>query len=323
MTTEPLTCMFCGVHISRRTEHAVPAWLMRSYDARAAEVAKTFRHNVSPVLVTKGGKPVIPRSGKWTEVPRVMAAVCSSRSANDCNNWLEKNFEHDGEPVVRQVLSGTWSLDGAATRYLARWAIKTLLVMEHPETDHRPFGRAEHPMRLPDRFLGDMRRSGEMPPDVSLWMYLVDNDLTSEVPVQDQPMPSRLTRRETGPDGRFRIETCAGGPWSAASGEFGSLAQSSPHLGLQILVHPLGDIEHPASAGGLVTQLWPNAPQTLTSTAITAVSPRTAKNLARCFTPTGMHTQLKPDERLDPDKWPGSFPLRVGSSDPTLTRADR
>jgi len=259
-------CVFCGFPATGQGEHVLPTWYLQHWDGQGP-----FTQEVNRV-------PIRRRDGgaQQTEVvPRVKLPVCGSNSAHDCNGWLNKTFEVPAKPHVRAVLDRLQVLDAAGTTAFARWWVKTLLLSRHPASWSSFPGRRPARWELPVDLLPAMRRTDELPADLSLWFAILDDR------AEAGRLPRRLrvdlprTSREDGSGGRGR------------SAVWGTPLADGRRLVLQLVFHPLCDFEHPFEAAGLATRLWPEPPPTLDMSAHRAVGPVGYAQLEGLFTNLG------------------------------------
>ncbi len=139
----------------------------------------------------------------------------------------------------------------------AKWWVKTMLLLQHPAC-RSPFEcRAQR--RTPGSVLGpawDLPASvyqnlleGILPSDVSLWLAISD-DVNGRGRLSE-PMRNYLPATST-PDG---------GGGEPATLVVGFRQMDTRVLLLQMVVHPLGDFEHPFEQAGLCVRLWPEPPR--------------------------------------------------------------
>jgi hypothetical protein len=216
----------------------------------------------------------------------VKLAVCGVNSAQDCNGWLNKTFEMPAKPHVRAVLDRLQVLDAAGTTAFSRWWVKTLLLSRHPASWSSFPGKRPARWDFPHDLLPAMRRTDELPADISLWMAVFDDR------AEAGRLPRRLlvdlprTSREDGSGGRGR------------SALWGTLLPDGRRLLLQLVFHPLCDFEHPFEAAGLATRLWPEPPPTLDMSTHRAVGPVGNAQLEGLFANLGALVGLPPDGRV-------------------------
>jgi hypothetical protein len=131
-----------------------------------------------------------------------------------------------------------------------------------------------------------MRRTDELPADLSLWMAIFDDG------AEAGRLPRRLlvdlprTSREDGSGGRGQ------------SALWGTPLPDGRRLVLQLVFHPLCDFEHPFEAAGLATRLWPEPPPTLDVSTHRAVGPVGNAQLEGLFAKLGTLVGLPPDGRV-------------------------
>jgi hypothetical protein len=264
--------VFCGSPATRHGEHVFPTWHLERWDGQG------------PFTQEVNGAPIRRRDGslqRREEATRVKLPVCGS-----CNAWLNNTFEVPAKPHVRGVLDRLQVLDAAATTAFARWSVKTLLLSRHPASWSSFPGRRPARWELPVDLLPAMRRTDELPADLSLWMAVFDGHADAG------RLPGRLrvdlprTIREDGSGGRSQ-----GALW-------GTPLPNGTRLVLQLVFHPLCDFEHPFEAAGLATKLWPRPPSTLDVSAHPMLDPDGYKQLKGLFTNLGALVGLPPSGRV-------------------------
>lgn len=139
---------------------------------------------------------------------------------------------------------------------------------------------------LPTGLMSALRRTGQFPNDLSLWVGVFDpSALSTALPSFDTILLPCVTRG----DG-------AGG--TGAGTTVGVGLHSGGCLAFQLAFHPLIDIEHPFEAAGLVTRLWPNPPAVLDPRSLPVLDRIGWRGLARVFGTGGLSVGLAPGQRL-------------------------
>lgn len=102
----------------------------------------------------------------------------------DCNGWLARTYEDqvkrfvptlfgaEGDSAIRSV-----SLNDLEARAFTRWAMKTLLLMRHPQTRRRWAGksaRVTDAWPIEDAQMRAWRLSSELPAGLRLWIARTD-----------------------------------------------------------------------------------------------------------------------------------------------------
>jgi hypothetical protein len=254
-----------------------PTWYLERWDGQGPFTQEV---NQAPILRRDGG-------AQQTEVaPRVKLPVCGVNSAQDCNGWLNKTFEVPAKRHIRAVLDRFQVLDAAATTAFARWWVKTLLLSRHPASWSSFPGKRPARWDFPIDLLPAMRRTNELPPDLSLWMAVID----------DRAEAGRLPRRLRIDLPRTSRDDGSGGRGQSAL--WGTLLPDGRRVVLQLVFHPLCDFEHPFEAAGLATRLWPGPPSTLDVSAHRAVDPVGNAQLGGLFPNLGAFVGLPPGGRV-------------------------
>jgi hypothetical protein len=208
-----------------------------------------------PFTYEVNGRPVPDRHGnprKASDLPSYRLPVCDQGSGKDCNGALNRVYEQPAKDHVRAVLNDAAPLASPdAVAAFATWWIKTVLLLQHPETTSVfPGAVMRRPWKLPrDTYAALLNQS--FPPDISLWLALSDDVHGHE----QLPECLRLFLPETStPDGQ--------------GGEPGTLLDGYRQAGttmllVQCVLHPLCDLEHPFEQAGLVVRVWPDPPPRL------------------------------------------------------------
>jgi hypothetical protein len=157
------TCMFCH-ELADTREDAWPQWLIKRFPS--SDIARTY--------LERGEHDV----NSWhTRKPKlVVKRVCSG-----CNNGWMSRLESEAKPVLESILDGHLkSLDPSAQLTLAKWAVKTAMVLEAIDSS-RPWFYSEN-----ERWL--MREAQNIPVRTSVWIakcihhphiYSVKKDLST------------------------------------------------------------------------------------------------------------------------------------------------
>jgi hypothetical protein len=266
-------CVFCRSAATGQGEHALPRWLLKRWDGQA------------PITREVNRKPVTRANGSPLKRPNmdpVLLPVCRS-----CNDWLNRTFEQPARPHLRAVLDGPTPLDAIGTEQLARWWVKTLLLLRHPDAQDSFPGpwSGPKPWQLPKEMLPSIRTTNRIPHDLSLWVAVLDEKAGSAALETRLYVPLPRTFRTDGAGGQGR------------STLFGTALPNGSQLLLQLVYHPLCDVEHPFEAAGLATKLWPDRPPTLDISTQPVLSSDGYVQLSNLFH-GGVAVGLGPDERL-------------------------
>jgi len=188
-------------------------------------------------------------------MPRVMLPpVCGPRDAgnNSCNGWLNRTFEEPAKPYIRAAVANLSALDAAGTKMFARWWLKTLLLMSHPQAQRRFWRKNPRSWpTFPRDLLPTLRTAGRFPPDLSLWMTLHS----------DRAGSGRLAARQRiTPPATFAADATVQQPRYT---DWAMLLPNGTFLAFQLVYHPQCDFTHPFEAASLATRLWPDAPSSL------------------------------------------------------------
>ena len=115
-SAKPRRCLFCGGH-PLTVEHALPKWLLRALDSAAGN---------QPPGITQAwfGAEETPRSWDGPEIKvKYFCGPCNS-------GWMSR-LESEAKPLITPLLADlSVSLDSSAQRVLARWSMKTAIVLE-------------------------------------------------------------------------------------------------------------------------------------------------------------------------------------------------
>jgi hypothetical protein len=184
----------------------------------------------------------------------MLPAVCGQQDAgkDNCNGWLNRTFEESAQPYIRAAIDDLDALDTKGTRVFALWWTKTLLLMSHPQAQMRFFRRNPKPWStFPPDVLPRLRKTGEFPPDLSLWMTLQhDESGSNRLPAGLRIMLPPTFRRDT------TVQRCNYTDWAMR-------LPNEKFLAFQLVYHPQCNFIHPFEAAGLATRLWPEPPTSL------------------------------------------------------------
>ncbi len=270
-------CVFDGQEFRAQGEHVWPRWFLRRYDGRGRFV----------IEINGVAQPMSSGRVERENLSRVLLPVCP-----DCNNtWLNRTFEVPAKPHVRAALDQLRPLAGPAVAAVARWVVKGVLLSRHPQAvDSELRDRAPGAWNIPDGLLPQMRATGDLPADLSLWVAVVNPDVPGAAAPDSDPILLPHTVRVDG----------AGGEGAAALVGFG-LPTLGPQarVAFQLVYHPLMVLAHPFEAAGLATKLWPDPPNTLDLAAMPTLDAAGEAHLARVFAVRGPLVGLLPGER-----WP-------------------
>ncbi|MBT3152432.1 hypothetical protein HTV45_16375 [Streptomyces sp. CHD11] len=236
-----------------------------------------------PFIFYKGAEPIPYRSGitERSQLSRVMAPACGQGDASgrDCNGWLDTHFEKPAKDHVRALLNGK-AISGSAVEAAASWAVKTLLLEQHPEAHDAelPNHERESWPNL-DTLLFPMRATGQLPPDLSLWCTVTSQE-------------------EAGPDTPDEVvllphlHVAGQAPAVFEFSAFGYGMTGGRQLALQLLHHPYVEVEHPFEAANLATRLWPEPPTTLDPAEMPTLGIQGTQHWNRTFCKGGDMTDL-------------------------------
>ncbi|MFE1518259.1 hypothetical protein OH769_34340 [[Kitasatospora] papulosa] len=273
-------CVFCGCQVRSQGEHALPRWLFRRWEGQG------------PFTILVNGEPAAKRDGgtERDELPRVTLPVCGSRDPMDCNGWLNSTFEVAGKPQVRAVLDHLQPIEGAAVAAFVRWVVKTVLLYAHPLAQYSEIGHMGvkgSVLEVPGSALTVMRRTGEFPEDLTLWMAVVDPAGPSVgSPVVDRVCLPRIIRAD-------------GGVSDSSSATVGLSLPDGRTVLFQLLFHPLIDVVNPFESSGWATRLWPDPPAALDIAAHPVLGAEGRRELTSWFFVGGAEIGIQRGER-----WP-------------------
>lgn len=273
------TCALCGDVVSSRGEHVLPNWLLNRFD------------NQGRFSVYSGGKLVRTRKGAADreKLARVTLPMCGEGSSNNCNEWLNQEFESSGKAAVEAALE--WRpLSGAQVQDFGRWCVKTMLLYVHPDavlsqdrqlrSDHSSFGGARQLAR-------DIRTNSRIPPDVSVFAGAFDYSAPSNLVTSDVvEIPQRTTRA----DG-------AGGASFATTLGIGSGLQDKRGIVLHLVIHPAMDFDHPWEANGRLTRIWPDPPAAIDLASMVSLSESEVAAVASSIVSVGLMFALPDGKR--------------------------
>ena len=296
------TCVFCHEPASGQGEHVLPRWLLKRWKGQG------------PFTIWAGGEPLKARGGavaRYQNIERVLLPVCGDGSRNNCNGWLNLTFEGEAQRPMEALLNDLAAIGEPDVTAVARWAVKTLLLYRHPLARHMEREKVrqwrdeyadrheQSALSLPPDLLPQMRQTGRLPADVSLWVAVVDEDTKPLAPpaIDLFSMPSRV-HREDGAGGRPGSSTLGFGPL----GSNGAGTRMVFHL----LFHPLIDVRHPLEEQGLVSRLWPRPPTALDPQLLPRLDAAAGRYVGGWFQPSGMSVGLQDGER-----WPQAGELEV------------
>jgi hypothetical protein len=243
-------CAFCGDPATGQGEHTLPRGFLRRWQGQGG-----FKRYVNGQVIT--GRDGFPQ--ETNDVSPLLLPCCGSGTRNDCNGWLNQQFEIPGLPHVRAALDDLHVLDRVGTVLFARWWVKTLLLLHHPDTrDSFPKGDTI-PWEMPPELLPNLRASGHFPPELSLWVALADGNAgtaqladTLRIFLPIVPVNGHAQQLEAGLDG-----------FSLPNGRL---------VLFQLVFHPRCDFDHPFEKAGLAVRLWPNPPASFDITSGPALS---------------------------------------------------
>lgn len=234
--TKPLKgeqCVLCRSGVSSSGgEHVLPRWLLKEWPDHSG-----------PFTVYVNEEPVRKRDGQVREhasAVRFKLPMCPA-----CNGILNKRFETAAKPLIRRIVpmvseqtEGEVVLTPSEVKVVARWFVKTWLLLAHPamESSHQGFKRKPWDPYQPHLYEW-MTSGAEMPAGLSAWLMKVDRELPRATETRHVPLPTVVADGETI-------------PFQAASSGLGSLEVS-------VVYHPGWAIEHPLVSEGRAARLWP------------------------------------------------------------------
>lgn len=276
-------CIFCGDPASRQGEHALPKAILKGWTGRDwfCEI------NGIPIPTRSGARRTSPHFP-----PYLLPACDRTTSQNDCNGTLNQLYEVPGKPVVRAVLDGSQALETPAQVVdLARWWIKTLLLLQHPACRFTFVVDTDPAFAHLQRLAWDLPASiyqnlvkGILPSDVSLWLATATSD---DVEGREQlPELLRIYLPTT-----FDPEGGGGKPESLL---WGCRQAGTPMLLFQLVIHPLCDFEHPFEQEGLAVRLWPDPPSRLEVGGLPVLGAEGRRQLGALFVDASFGENLPP-----------------------------
>jgi hypothetical protein len=244
-------CIYCQEPASRRGEHVLPRWLLKRWLGTGpftAEVngASVTNHDLMPKKIEHFSPFLIP--------------VCDGSSPNNCNGTLNKIYEVGGKPAVRTVLESGNLESGQLVSDFARWWIKTMLLLQHPECRNEHFPGLQPRFALPASVYSNLIE-GVVSPDISIWVAIFD-----KLHGRGQ-LPSEL---------RLYLPTTSdpnGGGGRPVTLLIGLALKDARLLLIQFAMHPLSDFSHPCETAGLCARLRPDPPHRIDITAIPSLNP--------------------------------------------------
>ena len=232
------TCVFCGDELTRRSkrEHVLPEWFTKRWNA--GEDGREFCFEINGDLVRRTDGKVHTHS----TFPAIKLDVCG-QGGRECNGRLNTRFEQPARDPVRALFDRLEPIHGDQTVAMARWTVKTLILWHHPKTEfthidhlHRKGWSPRNRWTVPHGAMLEMRDSGRIPKDVSVWLAVIDPE---HGPVT---LPSGWVLLEPGVrSGMVKLSLPNG--WS---------------LLLHVMYHPGRPAENLVADAGLVTRLWPD-----------------------------------------------------------------
>ena len=278
-------CVFCGGRATGRGEHIDNnAWLRRFWDPQGP-----FTLEVNGE-VRMSGPDGERREHRSPGLARLMLpAVCNSRDAgpNNCNGWLNREFDEPGLPVLEAAIAAMRPLDAAETMTFARWWTKRMLLAKHPKVREGHWKTDQHPWTpWPESWLPQLRTTGQFPLDLELWMWVQGAGSGGSLPnAAHIDLPRTVVN--DGSDG-------------GGSGQSASYAFRLPNgcmVGFQLVGHPLVDLRHPFEQAGLVTRLWPQPPGRLDLDKHVQLDERGFEQMSHLFRDAGGSVGLEPGRR--------------------------
>ncbi len=251
-------CNLCGGLSTGQGEHVLSRWFLRR------ELGKggfTYEENNEPILANNG----CPR--KRDPFPPYLLTVCEH-----CNAKLNQRYEKPGKPAVRTVLDEGKVLEASEQVVaFARWWIKTILLLQHPETKSTfPGVVMRNHWDVPVSVYKNLLE-GSLPSDASLWLAVADDEngcarlpelLRIYLPTTSDP------------------EGVGGSPATLLTG----FRQVDTRIMLvQLVLHPLCDFEHPFEQSGLVIKLWPEPPDCFDIAALPVLGAEGRRQLGALF----------------------------------------
>ena len=223
-----------------------------------------------PFTTEVNGEPLLRRDGavRRTNVTRYLLDVCEDR-----NGWLDKHFEKPGQGAVRAVFTGE-TIEAEEVDAFARWVIKTVLLLLHPNTRRLSDGyeaviRARPPWAAD--FARRLRDTGDIPEEISVWTHTS----SETAPVRDIPPLDINLQRGTALGVSFGERETGNGHLL----ELGIPTSNGRRLGFHIVFHDVRGLANPWEALGYSVQLWPTPPQVLDPNSMTDLDPNSVSYL--------------------------------------------
>ncbi|MCR3731902.1 hypothetical protein FHS35_008819 [Streptomyces umbrinus] len=252
--------------------------------------------------------------GGTNDVHPLEVVVPAGRSDAGLELALGDDVGHvvDGEEVVggaaikehvRALLDGR-PVSGSAVEAVARWAVKTLLLEQHPEAhDAELPNHARSSRRKLDNLLFAMQATGQLPPELSLWCTLTSQEESGpDTPDEVVLLP--------------RLHVAGQAPVAFEFSAFGYGMADGRQLALQLLRHPYVEVEHPFEAANLATRLWPEPPTTLDPAAMATLGIQGTRNWDRAFCTGGCVTDLNLIRMARSAPWRGLISPRITVREP-------
>jgi hypothetical protein len=147
-------CLFCDKRANTR-EHILPDWMLDHFRAMKRDVRLTF-----------------DLEGQHRHGIKITPGIRVKRVCSDCNSKWMSNLESSSKPLLGSMLHDvTTPIDTLQQTTLARWALKTAMVMES-------IGNRVHPFHT-QKEREELRTSFKIPKNTYIWLarYAGANDI--------------------------------------------------------------------------------------------------------------------------------------------------
>ncbi|MFD9441013.1 hypothetical protein ACFWBR_24220 [Streptomyces sp. NPDC060006] len=203
MSTKRHTCALCRAQVKKATgEHALPEQLLKLLgDANDLVLGETY----DMYATTYQGRREKETRKLDNSLSAIRVPCCVS-----CNQWLNETFEKPAAEHLPKLLQGRMIFTSSRSDIapLSRWLIKTALMCHHPRVHYTGLTwKAKDGFPVSEAVPGllrDLRQSGEVPQQLSLWAALA----TRGEPVLLRPDPDatiKMGMNITRPEGILRL----------------------------------------------------------------------------------------------------------------------
>lgn len=171
-------CIFCNKCSSSKGEHAFPLGVLTRLFPNASDLPRRD----SGYWVSRNGKPQQDRQGnprQHPNIPRDKAPCCEAH-----NRTLDIRFEQHGQALALKLFSATWAngrprlnpgpggelvISEGERELLGLWALKTMLLLRHPETLRTDAPNSPGWFEPPTSFYSWMVNGDSPPEGLSVW----------------------------------------------------------------------------------------------------------------------------------------------------------